>query len=265
MSMITEKEIATVKKDLASKGIDMPGLENDLLDHLLCSTEVYMAAGHSFADAYHLALLDLDDPADIQKHAINAVQENHKLPKDLAWYSIVIAGLILTFNFLTTGVNPALILVCLSLGIFFIYHAIFSRRKGKSLKSNVAFFAGITAFPVAGVFAFLLYEFPALNLAGLPGWCLSIVVIAMPVYMVFVRRILTTDSTAGTFFRHTFRFIALASFLWILLALPIRLFHPHTEVLFFLDDLVLLCFFSIVAVIVIRRIPELKQYLLKRF
>lgn len=265
MSIITEKEIARVKKDLASKGIDMPGLENDLLDHLLCGTEVYMSAGHSFADAYHLASLDLEDVADIQKHAINAIQENHQLPKELVYYSIVITGLILIFNFLTTGVNPALILVCLSLGIFFIYHAIFSRRKGKSVKSNVAFFTGITAVPVAGVLVFLLYEFPAMNFFGLPGWCLAIVVIAAPVYMVFVRKILTTDSTDRTFFCHTFRFIALASFLWILLALSLKLFHPHTGVLFFLDDLVLLCFFSIIMVIIIRRIPEVKQYLLNRF
>jgi hypothetical protein len=265
MSIITEKEIEVVKKDLALKGIDMPGLENDLLDHLLCNTEVYMSEGNSFAEAYQLALLDLHDIADIQKHAIKAVQENQKFPKDLANYSVVIVGLILIFNFLTTGVNPALILVCLSLGIFFIYHAIFSRRKGKSLKSNVALFTGITTWPITGVLAFLLYEFPSLNLAGLPGWCLTIVVIAIPVYVFFVKKIVTTDSTTGTFFRHTFQFMAVASFLWILLALPIRLFQPHTEVLFFLDDLGLLGFSSLVAVIVISRISEMKRFLLKQF
>jgi hypothetical protein len=265
MSIITEKEIARVKKDLASKGIDMPGLEDDLLDHLLCGTEVYMSAGHSFDEAYHLTLVDLEDIADIQKHAIDAIQENQKLPKELAYYSLVITGLIFIFNFLTTGINPALILVCFSLAIFFIYHFVFTRRKGKSIMSNLTFFTVITAVPVAGVLVFLLYEFPAMNLFGLVGWCLAIVVISVPVYMVFVRRILTTDSTDRTFFCHTFCFISLASFLWILLALLLKLFHPRTEVLFFLDDLVLLCFFSTLMVIIIPRIPEVKQYLLNRF
>jgi hypothetical protein len=55
--MITNKQIERIRGDIAQKGINMPGLEDDILDHLLCSIEEQMVKGHSFEEAYTLATI----------------------------------------------------------------------------------------------------------------------------------------------------------------------------------------------------------------
>lgn len=264
--MITDKEIQIVKEDLVKGGIDMPGLDSDLLDHLLCGTEAYIADGHTFMEAYHMAKADLHGSAEIiaiQQDTINELNSGKRVLTELLHYGFVLGGLILVFNLLTS-VNPALILVCISLFIFFIYHGIFSRRKGNSLRSNFSLFLLITAIPVIGVIVFLIIEFPSLNLMRTPGWCLLIISIAIPVYRSTIKRILLTDSSALTFYSHTFRFIALASFLWIPLALTIRLFAPHAAVYFFLDDLLILCLTSLTLSRILPWLPDVKRYLIMR-
>jgi hypothetical protein len=264
--MITDKEIQFVKEDLAKGGVDMPGLDNDLLDHLLCSTEAYMAAGHSFMEAYRMARTDLHGTSEIleiQQTTISELNSGRRGLVNLLNYCFVLGGLILVFSMLTS-VNPALILVCISLVIYFIYHGIFSCRKGKSHRSNFSLFLLITAFPVIGVIAFLIIEFPSLDLVRTPGWCILIVSVAITVYKNRVKTILQADSSALTFYIYTFKFIAMASFLWIPLALTLRLFAPHAAVYFFLDELLILCVTSLSLSQILPWLPDVKRYLMMR-
>jgi hypothetical protein len=265
---ISAKEIDMIKQDLTKKGLDMPGLDNDLLDHLLCGIENHMASGHSFQEAYHLASHDLHGEWDIKKiqdETASLLNEGKSLLRNLISYTLIIGILILVFNLLTSGVNPALILVCISLCIFFIYHSLFYRRKQKRLKKNLALFTVVTAMPVMGVALFLVREFSGFELMGMMGWCILIISIAIPVYLNAVKSVLTMDGTILTFFCYTLKLIAVVSGIWIPLALCIKLFRPDVAIFFFLDDLLLLSLTSFVLSAGLRKISDLKLFLLNKF
>ena len=128
MYPLNDKEVESVRRDLKQRGITMPGLEDDLLDHLLCSIENYISLGMTFDEAYKKAFYDLnteDELKLIQNTTIDLINEKKDILKNLSIYLGVILGLIGTFKTFTIGTNPALILACLSLVILFIYHSCF--------------------------------------------------------------------------------------------------------------------------------------------
>jgi hypothetical protein len=67
MAALTDRQIQQVREDLKRKGITLRGLDNDLLDHLLCGIECHLDTGQSFDDAYRLASRGLagDESMDI--------------------------------------------------------------------------------------------------------------------------------------------------------------------------------------------------------
>jgi hypothetical protein len=265
---VSAKEMEIVKQDLAKKGVDMSGLNNDLLDHLLCGIENYMTSGHSFHEAYHRASYDLhglSDIKEIQDETVDLLNEDKSLLKNLKNYGLVLGLLILIFNLLTSGTNPALILVCISLSIFFLYHSIFYYRKQKGFKRNLPLFTFITAMPVIGVILFLAEEFPAFQLMGMTGWCILIISVAVPFYLNAVKSVLAMDSTSTTFFCYTLKITAAISGIWIPLALSIKLFRPDVKIFFFLDDLLLLSLTSFVLSVGLKKIPDLRLFLINKF
>jgi hypothetical protein len=266
--MITDNQIQRIKQDLAQKGITMSGLENDLLDHLLCSMEENMAKGHSFEEAYELATFQLHGQAEIstiQKETISALNEGRSLWKNLLNYGITLGLLILFFTLLTTGVNPALILVCISLSVFFLYHGIFQSRKQHSLKRNLSLFLLITGIAVMGVFVFLFLEFNGSGLLKMLFWATLIIGVAIPVYLKAVKNVLLMDSTFTTFFSYSLKLIALMSVLWIPLVLAIKVYRRDVAVLFFVDDLLVLAICAFILSMGLKKLVYLKAFLKNNF
>ena len=264
MMFFSAKEIEYIESDLRKKGITMPGLDHDLLDHLLCAVEQYMGSGYTFAKAYELAFYDLCKDREIkviQLETTRAMKDRKRFLKNLIIYSVIIGLLITVFNVFTTGINPALILTCISLAIFFIYHSVFCVRKSKSKRNNLILFIVITLLPVAGVMLFLANEFPQFRLIGTPGWCMLIILLAIPVYYGAIRRILKTDSTVINLVIHTLKFTAIIGLIWIPLALCIKLFRPETRVFFFLDDFLLLSMSCFVLSMGLQKFSDIRLYL----
>jgi hypothetical protein len=264
--MITDSQIQRIKGDILQKGINMPGLESDILDHLLCSIEENMTKGQSFEEAYQMAAFQLHGDSQIitiQKETISALNEGKSIWRNLMNYGITLALLILIFNLLTTGVNPALILVCISLSIFFVYHGIFQARKQHSLKRNLGLFLVITGIAVIGVFVFVFLEFNGGGLVGMLFWSTLIMGVAIPVYLKAVKKVLLMDSTLTTFFSYSLKLIALMSLLWIPLALAIKVYRPDVAVLFFVDDLFVLAIIAFILSTAVKKIVYLKVFLKK--
>ncbi|MDJ1485482.1 hypothetical protein QNI16_33640 [Cytophagaceae bacterium YF14B1] len=264
--MLTDKQIDIIKKDLNQNGIRMPGLENDLLDHLLCSIEVYMSKGYSFEEAYRCALYDLHGESTIitiQQETIHLINEGRSRVKNLIYYGCLLSCLIAPFNLFTTGVNPGLILVCISLSIFFIYHSIFLHRKQNDLRRNLFLFTIITSLAVLSVFIFLFIEFEGKGLLGMLLWVSLILAIAIPFYLKAIKRSLSMNNTMIDFFSFALELTAIISLLWIPLALSIKLFRSNVAVVFFLDDLVLIAICAFSVSIMLKKAGELKLYLQK--
>ena len=262
--MITDKQIRRIKEDLEHKGINMPGLENDLLDHLLCCIEEHMDKGNSFDEAYRLALYKLHGQAEIitiQQETISVLSEGKSLWRNLLNYGITLGLLILSFNLLNTGISPALILVCISLSIFFVYHAIFYSRKQYSSKRNLGFFTGITVLAVLTVLGFLIVEFDGAGLLRMVIWSVLCMGLAIAVYPKSVKKVLLMDSTPTTFFSFTLKLIAFMSVLWIPLALCLKVYRPDVAVLFFVDDLLLMAICSFILSISLKKLVYLKVLL----
>lgn len=265
MILLTDEQVQFVRSDLRERGISMPGLDHDLLDHLLCGVENHLNAGYTFEKAYTFALRELtsdESMVSIQQETVLALKEGKRGYVFPMAYMAVLTGLFCGFRIFSHGVNPALILVTISLIIFFVYHIIFSGRRHKTVRSNLILFALVTMLPIAGVFLFLVIAFPQFNLLGTPGWCLLVIACAVPVYYRAVQKMLSGDSTVYQFLIHALNFISIASLLWIPLALLIKTFKPATP-LFFLEDLFLLsivCFviqllMGRVGGLILRRIP----------
>ncbi len=264
MTFLQDKEVEFIRDDLRKKGIRMPGLDHDLLDHLLCSVEHYSGAGYSFLEAYQLALKDLNEDRetkDIQWETARTLNQGKSIVKNLLVYGAFIGLLIGVFSVFTNGINPALILICISLAIFFIYHSVFFRRKHKSEQSNLILFSAITLLPVIGNIIFLAEEFPQFKLIGTPGWSFLIIFMAVPVYYRGVRKILSEQSTLIRFLIHTLQFVSLVSLIWVPLALCIKLFRPDALVTFFLDDLLVLSLSSFLLSIGLQRLSFFWSYL----
>lgn len=264
MVFFSEKEIEFIKSDLRKKGITMPGLDHDLLDHLLCAVEQYMDSGYAFAKAYELAFYDLCKDREvkaIQLETTLAMKDRKRFLKNLIIYSAIIGLLITVFNVFTTGINPALILTCISLAIFFIYHSVFCVRKSKSKRNNLILFIVITLVPVVGVMLFLAKEFPQFRLIGTPGWCMLIILLAIPVYYGAVRRFLRTDSTVISFVTQTLNFTATIGLIWVPLASYIKLFRPENNILFFLDDFLLLSISCFALSMGLQKFSDVRLYL----
>jgi hypothetical protein len=265
--MLTPHEVQTVKEDLERKGITMPGLDQDLLDHLLCSIEARMDEGVSFSKAYRCALHDLCGPEDIlkiQQATIREINEGKSVLKNLSYYILFIGVLIGTFNIFATQVSPALILVCITLGIFFMYHAIFCGRKKYSLQSNVSLFKRTTWIPITGTFLFLVAEFKSYGLLSMTLWCTLIIAIAVPVYLWSIKRVLNMDSTLKTLLAHTLKLTTVTSLLWIPIALSVKLFRPDVSVFFFIDDFLLLAAGSFILMIGIQNLSHLQRHLVHK-
>ena len=238
----------------------MPGLEHDLLDHLLCGVESYMEKGYPFSEAYTLAVRDLNSDEDIisiQQETIRVLNEEKKIYTFPLTYVSILGILFGTFSFFSAVNNPGLILVAISLVIFFVYHIIFSYRKHKSENSNLILFVLITMLPVAGVVSFLAIEFPGFNLTGTPGWCLLVIFFGIPVYYKAVQKILSDSSTVRQLLIHTFRFLSVVSLLWILLAAILKVFKPTVPV-FFLSDLLLLSATCFILQVLIKKYPDIR-------
>ena len=268
MTFLQDKEVEFIRGDLKKKGIRMPGLDHDLLDHLLCSVENYSDAGNSFLEAYQLALKDLNNDQeikDIQQETAQTLNQGKSILKNLLVYGVFIGLLIGIFNVFTNGINPALILICISLAIFFVYHSVFFRRKQKSERSNLILFSAITLLPVISNIIFMAEEFPEFRLIGTPGWSFLIIFIAIPIYYRAVRKILSEQSTLTRFLVHILQFISLASLIWVPLALCTKLFRPNALLPSFLDDLVVLSLSCFLLSIGVQRLSFFWSYLRRRF
>jgi hypothetical protein len=261
--MLTNKEIEFVSTDLQKRGITMPALEKDLLDHLLCAVEMYMAEGQSFSDAYRMAVHDLntDKPLIIiQQETIMALSERKNVYKNIMVYVVFIFLLTGISRLLNPMVNPAVILTGITLTIFFVYHSIFQGRKANSNRANMLLFLVITSIPVIAVLLFLATEFE-FQLAGITGWILLIISFAIPVYRKVVKDILSMDRTMITLLCYVMKFIAAIGLIWIPLILCLQFFRPDVFISFFVDDLVILAIGSFILYITLRKYHEVKYYL----
>ena len=261
MASLKDKEIELVRKDLKRKGISMPGLENDLLDHLLCKIEDFLASGMDFDKAYRQALFDLngeEEIGEIQITTISLIHEGKSLMKNFFIYAGIILSLIGAFWVFTTGTNPALILTCLSLGILFVYHSCFFLRKHKNRTSNQLLFMGITLFPLLGLLVFLFKEFPDFRILGMAGWCLLLVLMAIPTYYFMIEKYLEAGSHLSSVLMLTLRFTGIISLLWVILASSLKIFSPHVQFLFFLDDFLVIAACSFILSIFFQWFPDIR-------
>lgn len=266
--MLTKMEVQTIEQYLENKGITMTGLDCDLLDHLVCATEMYISRGHSFSRAFQLALYDLhgeEEITDIQKTTAREINDGKSFIKNLAHYSFVLGILIGAFTLLIKTINPALILTCITLSIFFVYHSIFQKKKHYSLQENIKFFKRITWLPVTAVFLFLIVEFKSYGLLAMLLWCGMIISIAIPVYLMFIKRILITDSSFQTFLIHTLKLTTVISVIWIPLAFCIKLFRSDIAVLFFIDDFFILAISSFILTTILQKLPDFRLFLRDNF
>ncbi|MEM9832457.1 MAG: hypothetical protein AAF944_17625 [Bacteroidota bacterium] len=241
-SIVSTTQVDLIRQDLRKNGITAPGLESDVLDHMICGTEKYMSEGYAFHKAYQKAWYDLNEKqalALIQQETSQAISEGKSVLKRVLGYFLILSAFIGIFMTFTLKASPALIMSCISVMIFFIYHSVFSWRRQKSNKHNRALFIGLTLLPIVGAVIFLIREFQ-FYIYGTSGWVLVIIFIAVPIYYLFVRKVLTEDSTLRQFLIQTFQFLSVASLCWIPLASGLQLFRPDVAVLFFLDDLLII-------------------------
>jgi CDP-diglyceride synthetase len=201
----------------------------------------------------------------IQQETISALHEGKSLWRNLMNYGITLGLLILSFNLLTNSINPALILVSISLCIFFIYHSIFQSRKQHSLKRNLSLFIVITGIAVMGVLGFLFLEFDGTGLLKTLIWSALIMGVAVPVYLNAVKNVLLMDSTLTTFFSYSLKLIALMSVLWIPLALALKVYRPDVAVFFFLDDLIVIAICAFILSMGLKKLAYLKAFLKNNF
>ncbi|HZG25334.1 MAG TPA: hypothetical protein VEZ17_12170 [Chitinophagaceae bacterium] len=265
MVTLTNKEIEFVKADLRTRGITMPALVNDVLDHLLCGTEAYMTKGYSFSEAYSLASFDLtgeEGVGKIQQETSKGLNEWKNLSRNLGLYLLLILALIGASVIFTHGVNPAVILTCISLGIFFIYHSIFQARKTDSTRSNMLLFLLVTSIAATAVLIFLKAEFD-FRLAGTTGWILLVISLAIPVYMKAVKDVLVMDRTVVSLLEYALKFTAVICLLWIPLVSCLHFFRPEVSFAFFLDDLIFLTAGSSVLSLALGKFNDFKLYLKK--
>ena len=241
-SVVSTAQIDLIRQELRKNGITAPSLESDLLDHMICGTEKYIGEGYSFHQAYQKAWYDLNEDqalASIQQETSQAIQAGKSVLKRVLGYFLILSAFIGIFMTFALKANPALIFSCISVMIFFTYHSVFSWRRQKSYKHNRALFIGLTLLPIVGAIIFLIREFQ-FYIYGTSGWVLVIIFIAVPIYYLFVKKVLTENSTLRQFLIQTFQFFSVASLCWIPLAYGVQLFRPDVAVLFFLDDLLII-------------------------
>lgn len=267
MVTLTNKEVQIVKEDLKKKGITMPGLDNDLVDHLLCSIEARMASGHSFSESYRLASRDLNGDqavSEIQHQTVAMLNERTNLLRNVLIYFLIFIFLIGVSTFLTPRVNPAIILTCITLSILFTYHSVFQGRKNNTYKSNIILFVIITAVPVTGILFFLATEF-GFQLHGSTGWIFLIISLAVPVYLKAVKDFLAMDRTVITLVCYTLKFTAVICLLWVPLVLSLRMFRPDVSISFFLADFLVLSIVSCILCIGFRKFEALTLHIRNNF
>jgi hypothetical protein len=253
MRLLTDEEINLIRSDLTGRGITLSGLSVDLLDHLICSTEHYLSEEHLFAEAYQLALRDLQGGEGmecIQQETLRAVEAGKSFSKNLLVYCCVPGLLLLLLALFPQVAGPGLILPAISLLLFFVYHSIFYFRTQKDTGRNLRLFLLLTALPATGVMS-VVGSTPGFQWLGTKGWCLLLILSATGLYYYSVQRVLSEPRTLRQLLIQITRFLAMAGLLWIPLALSLKLFKPGVAVFFFLDDLLILsltgliCLFSL--------------------
>lgn len=262
-SIISTTQADLIRQDMRKNGITAPGLESDLLDHMICGTEKYMMEGYSFRQAYQKAWHDLNEDqalALIQQETSQAISEGKSVLKRALGYFLILSVFTGVFMTFTLKANPALIFSGISVMIFFIYHSVFSWRRQKSHKENRALFIGLTLLPIVGAIIFLIREFQ-FYIYGTSGWVLVIIFIAVPIYYLFVKKVLTENSTLRQFLIQTFQFLSVASLCWIPLASGVQLFRPDVAVLFFLDDLLIISATSLLLSLGLQRLSSTWTFL----
>lgn len=239
---ISTTQIDLIRQDLRKNGITASGLESDVLDHMICGTEKYMSEGYAFRKAYQKAWRDLNEDqalALIQQETSQAIKAGKSVSKRVLGYLFILIAFVGIFMTFTLKVNPALIMSCISVTIFFVYHSVFAGQKQRSRKYHRALFIGLTLPPIVGAVIFLILEFQ-FYIFGTSGWVMVIIFIAVPIYHLFIRKVLTENSTLRQFLIQTCLFLSVASLCWIPLASGVQLFRPDVAVLFFLDDLLII-------------------------
>ena len=268
MVFLTREQIEWIESGLRQQGITRAGLDTDVLDHLVCGTEHYLNAGNSFARAYQLALRDLtgdEAVGTVQQETLRALRAGKSIYKNLLVYGAVLGVLLGTFGLLAEVTSPGLILPALSLAGFCVYHSFFYFRAGKNPGSNLGWFAAITALPVVGVAVFLATAFPGFRWVGTQGWCLLLTAVGVGLYYHSVRKVLAEPRTTRQLLIQLSRFLGVSGLLWIPLAACVTLFRPGADVLFFLDELLVLSLTGFLAMLLLQKAPAARLFFRNRF
>lgn len=266
-TIISDFEIECIRKDLHLKGIKMSGLEVDLLDHLLCATEKYIESGHPFKIAYEKALFDLckDQNIDeIQRETSVALNKDKGLIKHLSGYGLVAILFVTTYKFFPGALSTPFILTGISLVIFFLYHAVFSIRKQKSIKSNQRLFSIITFVPLLPVILFLIQEFQ-FRLIGTSGWVILLIAFTIPLYYQSTKRFLHGANTWSAFLSNSFRFVAMADLIWIPLIFCLKFIRPDMHIASLVEQFLMLSVGSALFSLVFQKLSFHIPYLRKTF
>ncbi|MBD0260730.1 MAG: hypothetical protein ICV83_33850 [Cytophagales bacterium] len=267
MVFLTGEQIEWIESDIRQKGITLPGLDTDVLDHLICGTEHYLNAGNPFAQAYPLALRDLtgdEAVGNVQQETLRAVRTGKSIYKNLLIYGAVLGGLIGVFGILAEVTSPGLILPAISLALFCVYHCFFYFRTGKGPGSNLLWFVAITALPVVGLAVFLAEAFPGFRWLGTQGWCLLLTAVGLGLYYHSVRKILAEPRTTRQLLIQLSRFLGVSSLLWVPLAAYVKLFKPGADVFFF-DELLMLSLAGFLCMLLLQKAPAARLFLRNRF
>ena len=264
MDFLTGEQIEWIERDIRKRGITLAGLDTDVLDHLICSTEHYLNAGNSFAQAYQLALRDLtgdDAIGSVQRETLRAVRTGKSFYKNLLVYGAVLVGLIGVF---AEATSPGLILPAISLAIFCVYHGCFYYRAGKAPGRNLRWFVVLTALPVVGVAVFLAEAFPGFRWLGTQGWCLLLTALGIVLYYRSVQQMLAEPRTTRQLLIQLSRFLGVSSLLWVPLAAYVKLFKPGADVFFF-DELLMLSLISFCCMLLLQKAPAARLFLRNHF
>lgn len=237
---LTRDEIEFIDKDLQEKGIEMEGLRADLADHLMCIVEEHKKRGLDFCRSYNIAWHTLNgDMADnaIQSQTDAQLQDAKMIVRNLALFLGMLSVLIFVFVSIRKAPNAALILVCLSAGIFMVYHSIFYTRRNRSTQSRKVLFTALMTIP-AGIVLLTSLSGIIPNTPGMVIWYVLIFLVAVPIYHRVGRTIMNGNSTSLNFMKQATEFIGIASFSWIALAASLTIVRPDVRVNFIPDLLV---------------------------
>ena len=267
MVFLNGEQVAFIESDIRKKGITLAGLDTDVLDHLICSTEQYLNAGNPFAHAYQLALRDLtgdEAVGSLQQETLRAVHAGKSFCKNLLVYGAVLAVLIGVFGVFAEATSPGLILPTISLAIFCVYHSFFYFRTGRDPGGNLWWFVAITALPVVGVAVFLAEAFPGFRWLGTQGWCLLLTALGTGLYYHSVQKVLAEPRTTRQLLIQLSRFLGVSSLLWIPLAAYVKLFRPGADI-FFLDELLMLSLTGFLLMLLLQKAPAARLFFRNHF